>query len=67
MSLITAQKHMLNRLYNVEYKLANGKINTFSNILTNVDGKYFWFYSEENGLDIIKQDRIETMVCKDRG
>jgi len=64
MTLIRAEKYMLNRLYNVEYKLENETIETFSNILTNVDEKYFWFYSEEYGLDIIKQNRIETMVCQ---
>ena len=53
----------IGKKYNVEYELGNGKLNTFSNILANVDGKYFWFMSEENGMDVIKQDRILTMTC----
>lgn len=49
--------------YNVEYKLGNGKSYTFSNILEKIDETYFWFCSKENGLDIIRQDRILTMIC----
>ena len=55
--------YVLGRSYNVEYELGNGKRNTFSNILENADGVYFWFSSKENGLDVIRQDRIITMVC----
>jgi hypothetical protein len=54
---------LLGRRYNVEYELNNGKIHTFSNILTNTDGKYFWFTSKEDGLDVVKQDTIRTMIC----
>jgi hypothetical protein len=56
-------KRMLDRRYNVEYQLGNGKIQTLSNVLENADGEYFWFCSEEDGLDMIKQDRVLTMVC----
>lgn len=56
-------KMVLGRKYNVEYQLGNGKICTLSNILENADGEYFWFCSEEDGLDVIKQDRVLTMVC----
>jgi len=65
MSLILKNdtNNILGRLYNVEYELGNGKIQTLSNILENVDGVYFWFSSKKNGLDIIRQDRIITMVC----
>ena len=59
-------EHILGRKYNVEYKVNNDSIHTFSNILTNVDGTYFWFSSLEDGLDIIHQDRIVTMICLDR-
>ena len=58
--------YVLDKSYNVEYELGNGKIKTFSNILRNVDGKYFWFCSEEDGMDVIKQDRIITMICNDK-
>lgn len=54
--------YVLDRSYNVEYELVNGKRNTLSNILANVDGTYFWFCSEE-GMDVIRQDRIITMTC----
>ena len=58
--------NILGKKYNVEYKLGNDSIHTFSNVLTNVDSTYFWFSSLENGLDIIRQDRIVTMTCLER-
>lgn len=65
MSLIKpAGEYIYGHKYNIEYELGNGSIHTFSNILTNVDGKYFWFDSPEGGMDIIRQDRIITMVCQ---
>lgn len=56
-------QYVLGRKYNVEYELGNGKIKTLFNTLENVDGKYFWFCSDEYGLDVIRQDRIITMTC----
>lgn len=58
--------YFLGKMYNVEYELSNGRCYTFSNILENVDGKYFWFCSKERGMDIIRQDRVVTMVCINR-
>ena len=55
--------YVLDRNYNIEYELGNGKRRTFSNILRNVDGTYFWFCSEEEGMDVIRQDKIITMTC----
>lgn len=63
LNLKNADNCILGRLYNVEYELKNGKVQTLSNILENVDGVYFWFSSKENGLDVIRQDRVITMVC----
>jgi len=59
-------ENILGRKYNIEYKLNNDSIHTFSNVLTNVDGTYFWFSSLEDGLDIIRQDRVVTMICLER-
>jgi hypothetical protein len=58
--------HLLNRKYNVEYMLGNGKIMTFSNTLVHADGEYFCFESKENGLDIIRQDNLISITCLDR-
>ena len=60
-------KWTLDKSYNVEYELGNGKIMTFNNTLENIDDKYYWFLSEENGLDIIKKDRVITMICERGG
>lgn len=59
-------EYIYGRKYNVEYELGNGSIHTFSNILSNVDNKYFWFDSPEDGMDFVRQDRIITMVCLDK-
>ena len=68
MSLLIKEdtENILGRKYNVEYKTNNDSIHTFSNALTNVDGTYFWFSSLEDGLDIIRQDRVVTMICLER-
>jgi hypothetical protein len=57
-------KWTLGKSYNVEYELGNGKTMTFNNTLENIDDKYYWFLSEESGLDVIKKDRVITMVCE---
>lgn len=53
----------IGKRYNVEYELGNERIQTFSNVLENADGKYFWFCSEQDGMAVIRQDRVITMVC----
>ena len=59
-------KDFLNRRYNVEYETGSGKVHTFSNVLENVDRIYFWFCSPEDGMDVVRQDRILTMICTER-
>ena len=66
LNLTEDTNRILNRRYNVEYKMANGKWGTFNNILVNVDGDYFWFESEEDGLSLVLQDRVTFMYCTDR-
>ena len=57
---------ILGRKYNVEYEMANGRCATFNNTLVNVDGIYFWFENEEDGLALVRQDRVTFMYCTDR-
>jgi len=38
---------------------------TFSNTLVNIDDKYYWFLSE-NGMDLIKKDKVVTMTSEPR-
>lgn len=57
---------VLGRRYNVEFEYGNGKLMTFNNVLTNVDGVYFWFSSKEDGLACIRQDRVTFMYCTDK-
>lgn len=56
-------KWTLDKSYNVEYELGNGKIRTFNNTLVNIDDMYYWFLGEQ-GMDVIKKDRVITMVCE---
>jgi hypothetical protein len=57
---------VLCRRYNVEYLQGNGKTATFNNVLENVDGEYFWFSSKEDGLALVRQDRVTFMYCTDK-
>ena len=57
---------ILGRKYNVEYEMANGRWATFNNTLVNADGIYFWFENEEDGLALVRQDRVTFMYCTDR-
>jgi hypothetical protein len=59
-------KNAYYRRYNVEFELDNGNHRTFSNTLIAVNGNLLYFESEENGLDIIRTDRITAMTCIDR-
>lgn len=56
---------ILGRTYNVEFELGNGRTMSLSIRLVNIDSKYFWFSSEENGLDCIRRDRIVFLSCCD--
>jgi len=57
---------VLGRKYNVEYLDGRGRCQTFNNTLANIDGTYFWFSSEQDGLALVKQDRVTFMYCTDR-
>lgn len=59
-------KNAYYRRYNVEYELGNGMCRTLSNILVAINGNFLYFESEEDGLDIIRVDRIAAMTCIDR-
>lgn len=58
--------NVLDRRYNVECELGDGRKITFSNTLTNIDGEYFWFSSKKNGMDVIRQNTVRTMICIDK-
>lgn len=57
---------VLGRNYNVEYLDGRGRCQTFNNTLNNVDGTYFWFSSKQDGLALVRQDRITFMYCTDK-
>lgn len=65
MGLISVAKEkrdeILNKNYYVECELYSGKIHIFTSILQNVDSKHFWF-DNEDGLNVISQDRIVIMT-----
>ncbi len=54
------------RRYNVEYRLGNDKITTFNNVLDYADGEFLYFLSREDGMDVIKQENLISMVCTER-
>lgn len=54
--------YALNKFYNVEYQMGNGKWNTFSNVLIGSDSLHLHFYNEESGqFDLVRTDRIVNM------
>lgn len=57
---------VLGRKYNVEYLDGRGRCCTFNNTLVNVDGTYFWFENKQDGLALVKQDRVTFMYCTDK-
>jgi hypothetical protein len=69
MSMLPIQEDkdkILGRKYNVEFLDGRGRPCTLNNTLVNVDNTYFWFSSKEDGLSIIKQDRVTFMYCTDK-
>jgi hypothetical protein len=56
---------VLGRRYNIEYLDGRGKCCTFNNRLVNIDSTYFWFSSKEDGLALVRQDRVTFMYCTD--
>ena len=50
---------ILGKIYNVEFKWGNGRLDTFSGRLENIDDEYFWFIDSKNGaLNMIKKERV---------
>ena len=66
LQLKTDPDKVIGRKYNIEYLDGRNKPCTFSNTLWNVDGTYFWFSSEENGMALVRQDRVTFMYCIDK-
>ena len=51
--------------YNIEWYLGNGKIQTTSATLTNIDDKYFYFIYPHHGLFIIERKSVRSLECID--
>lgn len=69
MSMLPIQEDkdkILGRKYNVEFLDGRSRPCTLNNTLDYVDNTYFWFSSKEDGLSIIKQDRVTFMYCTDK-
>lgn len=47
------------KVYNVEFEWGNGKTDTFSGVLENIDDQYFWFTDLDSGaLNVIRKERV---------
>jgi len=66
LNLKTDPDMVIGRKYNVEFLDGRGRCCTFNNTLWNVDGTYFWISSEENGMALVRQDRVTLMYCTDK-
>lgn len=49
--------------YNIEWRLANGKVQTTSAILTDIINGYIHFIYPNGGLFIIEQKALRSMQC----
>ena len=51
------------KIYNVEWYLGNGKLQTTSAILENIGNGYFYFEYPNGGLFIVEQRAIRSLEC----
>jgi hypothetical protein len=51
------------KIYNVEWYLGNGKLQTTSAILKNIGNGYFYFEYPNGGLFIVEQRAIRSLEC----
>ena len=49
--------------YNIEWYLANGKIQTTSAILTSIENGYTFFRYPSGGLFMVKDEAIRSLEC----
>ena len=51
------------KIYNVEWYLGNGKLQTTSAMLENIGDGYFYFICPNGGLFIIEQRAVRSLEC----
>lgn len=51
------------KIYNIEWYLGNGRLQTTSAILENIGDGYFYFVYPNDGLFIIEQRAIRSLEC----
>lgn len=51
------------KVYNIEWYLGNGGIQTTSGILENIGDGYFYFVYPSGGLFIVEQRAIRSLEC----
>ena len=51
------------KVYNVEWYLGNGKLQTASATLENIGNGYFYFVYPSGGLFIVEQRAIRSLEC----
>jgi hypothetical protein len=52
---------LIGKRYNVEFFLNNGKVQTFSSILANIDNIHFWF-EDDMGMCMVRQVDIRSLM-----
>ena len=51
------------KMYNIEWYLGNGRLQTTSAILENIGDGYFYFAYPNGGLFIVEQRAIRSLEC----
>lgn len=61
--MLKTDEKAYDKVYNIEWYLGNGKLQTTSAILVNVGCGYFYFEYPNGGLFIIEQKAIRSLDC----
>lgn len=61
--IIKINEKAYGKLYNIEWYLGNGKLQTSSAMLVNIRDGYFYFEYPDSGLFIIEQRAIRSLEC----
>ena len=54
------------KVYNVEWYLGNGRLQTTSAVLENIGDGYFYFEYPNGGLFIVEQRAVRSLECLDK-
>lgn len=61
--ILKTDEKAYDKVYNIEWRLDNGRLKTTSAMLVNVGDGYFYFEYPNGGLFIIEQKAVRSLEC----